>query len=90
MVIGPTRRHEPITHGDSAKVIGWRVFVKPPAFVGNLPQRHVDLTLEQFERYAQWLQGGSMIQTALPDLTVSQREILLSGLGDEEFERFTD
>ena len=89
-MIRPIRRHEPITHGDSAKVIGWRVFVKPPTFVGNLPQQHVDLTLEQFERYAQWLQGGIMIQAALPDLTVSQREILLSGLGDEEFERFTD
>jgi hypothetical protein len=80
---GPTRRVE--RHNS-----GWRVFVKPPSFVGDLPEQHVDLNADQFVRFLKWHDGGGMVQDLLPDLTTSQREILISGLGDEEFERFTD
>src|SRR5215469_3781301 len=87
---GPTHRFEPIRIGDSARVTGWRVCVKPPTFlVGDLPEQHVDLTLDQFERFLKWQNGDGMIQNMLPDLTASQREILISGLGDKDFERFT-
>ena len=80
---GPTRRVE-------RRNGGWRVFVKPPSMVGDLPEQHVDLTSEQFARFIGWHEGGGMIQDLLPDLTASQREILISGLSDEDFEQFTD
>ena len=81
MAIRPTRRVERL---DGV----WRVFVKPPAFM-RLPEQHVDLTSDQFERFCKWQNGDGAIQTMLHDLTASQREILISGLGDDDFARIT-
>ena len=68
---------------------GWEVYVTPhPMFWGGKkePPKHcVKLTDEQFLKYKMWLGGDILIQNALPDLTASQREVLMSGLGDEEF-----
>jgi hypothetical protein len=60
------------------------VGVTPPDFF-NLPEQTLTLTTEQYRRYCRWLAHGSLIQTELPELTPSEREILLSGLGDADF-----
>lgn len=38
----------------------------------------------QVPRYRQWRDGFLMIQEALPDMSVNDREILLSGIGPED------
>jgi hypothetical protein len=77
----PTRRVEEYAEG----VI---VYVKPPKLPGKpLPEVSVHLTRDQFKRYAKWQSGVLMIQEALPELSPSEREKLMSGLGDDDFAR---
>ena len=65
----------------------YKVEVTPGALAGpNLPKQTVILTEAQFEGYQRWRQG-ELIQDALPDLSDSDREILMSGLGDADFKR---
>jgi len=77
----PRRREEQNTDGT------WTVFVQPPAMF-DLPEQCVRLSSDQYRRYRLWYDKGAMIQEALPDLSPSQREILMSGLGDEDFHKF--
>lgn len=44
----------------------------------------ITLNQKQWLGYLAW-QNGELIQRALPDLTPSQRELILTGLNDEEF-----
>ncbi len=66
----------------------WRIEVTPPAMF-NLPSQSVVLTPRQYERYKLWRDGTFMIQDALPELNPDEREVLMTGLGDEDFQRFT-
>ena len=77
----PTRRVEQVAEG-------FMVYVKPPFFV-NAPEVVVFLTSDQYQRYLSWREKGVMIQEALPELSASQREMLMTGLGDEDFRRVT-
>jgi hypothetical protein len=63
----------------------YRVDVTPPAFM-KLPTQSVLLDTDQYHRYQAWL-AGATIQDVLPDLTPSQREILMSGIGDDDFNK---
>lgn len=65
----------------------WEVTVTPPHFF-HLPGRTLTLTHDQHVRYKQWRDGRMMIQEALPELSISEREILMTGLGDADFKRF--
>ena len=69
---------------------GYVVFVKPPPIIGELPERHVVLTNDQYQRYLQWREKDGMIQELLPDLSDSQREILMTGLDDAIFDKIAD
>lgn len=62
------------------------VTVQPPAFTG-LPASSVELTRDQYIRYVKWRAGGVLIQDVLYDLDVDQLEILISGIGKEDFAR---
>jgi hypothetical protein len=64
---------------------GYTVYVRPPRIVGELPEVSVFLTLGQYQRYLLWRDGPTLIQEALPDLSPSEREMLMTGLGDEDF-----
>jgi hypothetical protein len=75
----PTREEEP--HGEN-----YLVTITPPAFMGGEPQK-VILTPDQFARYLTWKDRGVLIQNALPDLSPSDREKLMSGLDDEGFKK---
>ena len=46
---------------------------------------HVVLEPEQYLPFVKWLRGEGMIQDLLPGLSVSDREILMSGLDDQSF-----
>ena len=76
---GPSRRIQQNPDGS------YIIFVKPPAMVGDLPEQAIPLTESQYEGYKKWRDEGWMIQDALPDLSPSNREKLMTGLADEEF-----
>lgn len=78
----PTRRIEQVEEG-------FIVYIKPPGIVGHLPEVSVFLTPTQFQRYQLWHDGLLLIQDALPELSCSEREMLMSGLADEDFKRLT-
>jgi len=65
---------------------GYVVHVRPPPMIGDFPEVSVQLTEDQYERY-QWWRRGKLIQEALPDLSVDQREMLMTGLCNEDFLR---
>lgn len=66
----------------------WTVTVTPPAFT-ELPPTSIDLSEDQFQRFQQWREKGGMIQKVLADLSASQREVLMTGIGNEDFHRIT-
>jgi hypothetical protein len=78
----PNRREE--AHPDGSVT----VFVTPPEFMKK-PEVSVKLTADQYRRYLEWREGRPMIQEALPELSVSEREKLMSGLGDDDFHEVT-
>jgi hypothetical protein len=79
----PTRREETTKDGD---VVYKVIYIRPPHFF-NLPEVSVRLTIDQYRRYEKWQSGNGLIQTLLPDLSVSEREMLMSGLGDQDFHK---
>jgi hypothetical protein len=64
------------------------VGITPPAFMA-LPEQQLALTTDQYKRYLEWMTGSVLIQEALPELKASEREILLSGVGDDDFHKIT-
>jgi hypothetical protein len=64
------------------------VRVTAPAFMRQ-PPVDVTLTPEQYGRYLEWRSGKALIQEALPDLSPSQREMLMTGLSDDAFHNAT-
>jgi hypothetical protein len=59
---------------------GWKVVITPPT-ITRLPSVVVDLTDDQYRRYLAWRDGGALIQMVLSDLSESQREMLMTGIG---------
>lgn len=60
------------------------VKVTPPVFMQSRGSS-VTLTADQFARYKKWRDTGILIQDALPELSAPQREMLMSGLSNDEF-----
>jgi len=71
----------------------WEIQVTPPMWMQSdptkpLPTLTVYLTQDQYQRYCMW-KRGALIHQCLPDLTASQREVLMTGLGDDDFHNAT-
>jgi hypothetical protein len=64
---------------------GYLVMVTPPKSLG-LPTVTVPLTADQYRRYQAW-ERGMLLQEALHDLDAATREMLLTGLTDDEFKK---
>lgn len=77
--LGPTRKIVQLGPEE------WEVHVTPPAFM-NLPTQTVKLNKDQYLGYLAW-ENGQLIQDALPDLTPAQREIIMTGIGPDDFDR---
>lgn len=77
MGMGPERREE--AHPDGT----FTIFVKPPDWIGDYPEKSVRLTADQYTRYRQWRSAQILIQDALPELSGEEREILMNGDPDE-------
>lgn len=59
------------------------IIERKSAISGIVRQRDLDVTHEQIERW----QGGELIQNVFPDLSPSDREFLVTGTTDEEWEQ---
>ena len=81
-MMGPKRR--------VIKTTGTHVIVgiTPPTFF-DLPEAQFALTTEQYARYLKWMASGGLIQDMFPEFSDSEREVLLTGLTDQDFEHFT-
>ena len=75
---GPKREHAQRADGS------WRVSVTPPAML-ELPTQSVVLSADQYARYQMWREGCGLIQELLPELSFDQREVLMTGIGGEDF-----
>jgi hypothetical protein len=42
--------------------------------------KQISLTMDQFKRWGEWKQGGGAIQDLLPDLSPEIRELFVSGM----------
>jgi len=78
---GPQRRVVKLADGN------YDVFCRPPAMVGILPEVKVTLTEAQYQKFVRWQKGEMLIQEAFPELSASEREKLMTGLGDEDFKK---
>lgn len=54
---------------------------------GPMGSGQVVLTHDQYLRFKAWQTGPKMIQDALPDLSADDREILMTGIGPEQWDR---
>lgn len=76
--LGPKRAEAKLDSGH------WKITVTPHGTnVGN----HVVLTNGQYDRYKQWCAGGILIQDALPDLSKDDRETLMTGLNQLQWDK---
>lgn len=57
------------------------LITKQSAITGIIRTLDLDVTEEQFKAW----ESGTMIQSAFPNLTPDQREFLLTGITDEEW-----
>lgn len=62
------------------------ITVTPPSFM-RLPDQRVRLTIHQYKCYLLWRAGKVSVQEALPDISAADREILMTGIGPEDFAR---
>ena len=77
--MGPTRTVE--KHDN-----GYKVTVTPPAWSGFTEGASVILNIDQFSRYNSWMNGAMLIQEALPELSSADREILMTGIGPQQWD----
>ena len=54
---------------------------KKSTLTGNVSSMELDITIDQI---AQW-QGGKLIQNVFPNLTPSEREFLMNGITETEW-----
>ena len=59
---------------------------KEHGLTGTVRTLELDITVEQFENW----QNGMLIQDAMPNLTVAEREFLITGLLPHEWDEFMD
>jgi hypothetical protein len=64
----------------------WYVTVTAPRYMDLLPQT-VILSADQYSRYCDWRNGAGLIQELLGDLSLDQREVLMTGIGAADFAR---
>lgn len=72
-------------YGKNTDDDNYTVVVTPPTITQFGPSS-LTLTEDQFIRFKIWLVNGGLIQEMLPDLNDDEREILLTGIGPEEWD----
>ena len=58
------------------------LIIRRSGLTGNISTMDIDVTQEQINDW----EGGSLIQDAMPDLTPEEREFIMTGITQEEWE----
>lgn len=61
------------------------IIVRKSQLTGKVHEMEMDVTPEQIDNY---MKGGLLIQDAFPSLTNSEREFIMTGITDAEWEEF--
>lgn len=61
------------------------IIVRKSQITGKVHEMEMDVTPEQIDNY---MKGGLLIQDAFPSLTNSEREFIMTGITDAEWEEF--
>lgn len=61
----------------------------PPTWTGFKPSS-LRLTADQYARYERWIDQGGSIRQFLPELSVDDQEILMSGIGPKDWDKFLE
>jgi hypothetical protein len=81
-----TRRSElkrtVVAHPDGSATVQ----ITPAAYIGTTPVS-VHLNASQYTRYLHWRRGDGLLQNLLPELSADDREKLISGLSNDDFQR---
>lgn len=62
------------------------LLITPPVWAGVSPKT-IEVTPTDWKSIQAWMSGGGMIDKALPHWTPSQREILLTGYDDNDWDK---
>lgn len=77
-MLHPLREHKKLADGN------YELTVRPPSLM-ELRGATLILTPDQFRRYQMWLDKEGLIQELLSDLTPAQREMILTGINEDEW-----
>ena len=58
------------------------LIIRRSGLTGNISTMDIDVTQEQINEW----EGGSLIQDVMPDLTPDEREFIMTGITQEEWE----
>ena len=81
--MGPRRDIVPNDNGT------YTLTITPPKWAGSKVST-IELSADQFRRYVAWTKGGPLMENALPDLTSAQREIIITGIGPEDWKKLEE
>jgi hypothetical protein len=72
-------------HGDKMLIT-----VVPPEWAKMGNGASIELTADQFKRFLEWRKGEAIMEVALPELSLDQREILISGIGPDDWKKLEE
>lgn len=85
MGLGPKRVVEDLPNGNH------KITVTPPSWSTFQGGHSIEMTPEQYQSYLKWRSGTGLIQDHMPWLSDDEREVLMTGIGPEEWdEKFKD
>ena len=66
---------------------GWdgNTLIVIPVMPG-LAVKRIEMNKDEIVAFHNWIRGGLLIQEAFPNWSAGKREILISGMNDEEFD----
>lgn len=80
--IGVAPQHRVTAQPDGSVIV---TVIPPP--IAKSPISRIPLTAKQYEGYLRWRVGGEMIQRAMPDLDDDTREIFMSGITPDVWDK---
>jgi hypothetical protein len=65
----------------------WRITVVPPAWAAVGNGASIVLNADQYRRFLKWRDSDGLIQNELPELSKGEREILMTGIGPDTWNK---
>lgn len=69
-------------------ILGEMIIKRVSLFSGNLNEREIDISEEEYLDIRRKMMEGVLIQDAAPNLSPDEREFIATGITTEEFDEF--